>query len=124
MTDINNALSFLTVFLLIGFLTPGAQAHRADPDKNPTSSSATISIVLQPYTGHSSGAELSKGPNTLLPGLQKLLAELEIDTSGTESVKLTPKEEKDYGVWHRVGLAVPLEQIIGPDAGKENGDVV
>jgi arginase len=105
MTGINNTLSFLTGFLLVGFLTPGAQALRADPDKNPRASSAKIAIVLQPYTGHSSGSELSKGPATLLPNVQKLLAGLDIEMSGSETVNLTPEEEKDYGVWHRVGLA-------------------
>ncbi len=29
--------------------------------------------------------------------------------SGSENVKLTPEEEKDYWVWHRVRPAIPLE---------------
>jgi arginase len=90
-TQIKN-LSFLILFLClsIGFAYPSSQK---------------VSLVLQPYTGSRSGAELSTGPNILEPFVQELVAELGIEKSGPQTIKLTAAEEKDYGVWHRVGLA-------------------
>jgi arginase len=38
-------------------------------------------------------------------GVTKMLAEMGIEEAVKETVKLTPEEEKDYGAWHRVGLA-------------------
>lgn len=64
-----------------------------------------VSIVLQPYSGSRSGEELSSGPKLMYKEAVKILAETGIDLDKTEIIKLTPAEEKDYGVWHRVGLA-------------------
>lgn len=69
------------------------------------SNSLKIGIVLQPISGSRSGPELSSGPKLMYEGLVKVLAEMEIEQGLKEVVKLTPEEEKDYGAWHRVGLA-------------------
>lgn len=68
-------------------------------------SSVKVAVVLQPYTGSRGDPELSSGPGILSKEVEKLLPRLEIEQSETEVIKLTPEEEKEYGVWHRVGLA-------------------
>jgi arginase len=69
------------------------------------SNSFKVAIVLQPYTGHRRGPELSPGPEVIYKELVKLLGEMRIEHGMKEEVKLTSEEEKDYGVWHRLGLA-------------------
>jgi len=64
-----------------------------------------VSIVLQPFSGSRSGQELSPGPELMYKEAVKVLAEAEIEQTSKEIIKLYPEEEKDYGVWHRVGLA-------------------
>ena len=64
-----------------------------------------VSIVLQPYSGSRSGQELSSGPELMYKEAVKILAEAGIEQTAKEIIKLYPEEEKDYGVWHRVGLA-------------------
>jgi arginase len=64
-----------------------------------------VSIVLQPYSGSRSGQELSPGPELMYKEAVKVLAEAGIEQTAKEIIKLYPEEEKDYGVWHRVGLA-------------------
>jgi arginase len=69
------------------------------------SNSLKLGIVLQPYSGSRRGPELSPGPEILLEGLKKTLAKWRITPAAMDVIKLTPEEDKDYGVWHRVGLA-------------------
>jgi len=64
-----------------------------------------VSIVLQPFSGSRSGQELSPGPELMYKEAVKVLAEAGIEQTSKEIIKLYPEEEKDYGVWHRVGLA-------------------
>jgi len=64
-----------------------------------------IAVVLQPVSGSRSGPETSKGPQLMYEGVSKILAEIGIEEAAKEIVKLTPEEDKDYGAWHRVGLA-------------------
>jgi arginase len=64
-----------------------------------------ISLVLQPYTGSRSGSEQSTGPNIMLKEVESLLADLQAEANRVETIALTSKEEKQYGVWHRVSLA-------------------
>ncbi len=67
--------------------------------------SLKLGIVLQPYSGSRSGPELSLGPRILFEGLEKTLDELSITPAVKDMIKLTPEEDKDYGAWHRVGMA-------------------
>ncbi len=64
-----------------------------------------LAIVLQPISGSRSGPEMSQGPQLMYEGIKKMLAEMGIEESAKEIVILTPEEQKDYGAWHRVGLA-------------------
>ncbi len=70
-------------------------------DKNPIK----LAIVLQPISGSRSGPEMSSGPQLMYEGVTKMLAEMGIKEAAKKIVKLTAEEEKDYGAWHRVGLA-------------------
>lgn len=65
-----------------------------------------VAVVKNPYSGSRSGPELSNGPGILeTKGLLDILANIGCAVEKTATVKLTPEEEKDYGVWHRLGLA-------------------
>lgn len=67
--------------------------------------SIKLAIVLQPVSGSRSGPEMSQGPQLMYEGVKKMLTEMGIEEAAKEIVKLTPEEDKDYGAWHRVGLA-------------------
>jgi len=105
MTALANTLTILAGIILLSLLSNAVPGHRAGQEKKSADPSGKVAIVIQPYTGHRRGSELSSGPATILPGVEKLLSDLEIDMSGTQTIELTPNEEKDYGVWLRVGLA-------------------
>jgi arginase len=64
-----------------------------------------LAVVLQPVSGSRSGPEMSSGPQIMYDGIRKLLTELGIEEAAKEIIKLTAEEEKDYGAWHRVGMA-------------------
>jgi arginase len=64
-----------------------------------------VAIVLQPYTGHRRGPELSPAPEIIYKDLVKILGEMGIEHGLKEVVKLTSEEESEYGVWHHLGLA-------------------
>ncbi len=65
-----------------------------------------VVIVNNPYSGSRSGTELSEGPRILAEGgIKEILSHAGCKVTDTLTVQLTPEEEKDYGVWHRLGLA-------------------
>jgi len=64
-----------------------------------------IGLLLQPYTGSRGGSDLSGGPKLMLPTTSEVLKQLKVKQAALETIRLTAEEEKDYGVWHRVGLA-------------------
>ena len=65
-----------------------------------------VAIVKNPYSGSRSGSELSEGPDILEKGgLLDILSDLGCTFKKATDVRLTPEEEPDYGVWHRLGLA-------------------
>jgi arginase len=84
---------FVTVSISYGF----TMINYNDPVK--------LGIFLQPVSGSRSGPEMSSGPQLMYEGVTKMLADMGIEEATKEIVKLTPDEEKDYGAWHRVGLA-------------------
>jgi len=79
------------------------------PSQTPTlgksASALRVFVVLQPYTGHRRGPELSPGPNIVYKSLAPLFLKLGIQQAGVKHIQLSPDEEKQYGVWHRLGLA-------------------
>jgi arginase len=65
-----------------------------------------VVIVKNPYSGSRSGPELSEGPDILEDGgLKELLEKTGCIVEKIKDVRLTQEEDKDYGVWHRLGLA-------------------
>lgn len=64
-----------------------------------------IGLLLQPYTGSRGGSDLSDGPKLMLPATSEVLKQQKAKQAALETIRLTAEEEKDYGVWHRVGLA-------------------
>jgi arginase len=99
---------FIVVFSLIcitSVFSYGNYYKGAPMDGIKDSNSFKVAIVLQPYTGHRRGPELSPGPELIYKELVKLLGEMRIEHGMKEEVKLTSEEEKDYGAWHRLGLA-------------------
>jgi arginase len=65
-----------------------------------------VTVLRMPYVGERNVAEFSPGPDALLSG--GLLAELEragaLATS-PDAVRLTPKQDRQYGAWQRLALA-------------------
>jgi arginase len=75
--------------------------HTMVKDNNPVK----LAIVLQPVSGSRSGPEMSLGPQLVYESVTKMLTELGIEEAAKEIIELTSEEDKDYGAWHRVGLA-------------------
>jgi arginase len=100
------AVSVLCLFL--GSLCLG-MGHTPDwdPEETPGQSSASpkLAVLLQPYTGSRSGPDTSSGPELMLEGLSPLFTELAVQPNVVETIALPPEEERQYGEWHRVGLA-------------------
>ncbi|NIM14285.1 MAG: hypothetical protein GTO45_19800 [Candidatus Aminicenantes bacterium] len=91
------------VCILILFLYPALMcSHSAGTGGG----EMNIIIVNNPYSGSRSGPELSKGPGILAEGgVMGILSKMGCNVKNIVTVSLTPEEEKDYGVWHRLGLA-------------------
>jgi arginase len=65
-----------------------------------------ISLVKQPYHGGRNMAELSRNPDYLDEGgIHETLSESGHIMKATETVALTREEAREYGEWHRMGLA-------------------
>ena len=99
-------ISVIFLFLATSTIFIFGSVNKDRPYNSVKSSEAMkVGIVLQPYTGHRRGTELSPGPEIVYPELMKELASMGVEQGSKSVVKLTPEEEKDYGIWHRVGLA-------------------
>jgi arginase len=65
-----------------------------------------VALVKMPYTGARNVAELSDKPDYLEQGgLEGMLAEDGVWLKPISTVALTSEEEREYGEWHRLGLA-------------------
>jgi len=65
-----------------------------------------VSLLRQPYHGGRNVAELSQNPSYLTEGgLPEALGERGYELGPIRTVALTPEEEREYGEWHRMGLA-------------------
>ena len=96
---------FAGIALLFTSLNAVGTVMKNDKAITKESKSPKLGIVLQPYSGSRSGPEISSGPEILFEGLKKTLEELGVTPAAKDMIQLTPEEDKDYGVWHRVGLA-------------------
>ena len=68
--------------------------------------SLRVALVKQPYHGGRNVAELSRNPDYLEEGgIAGMLAEAGYDVTPVQTVALTQEEEREYGEWHRLGLA-------------------
>jgi arginase len=90
-------------FVILTFLVAASTSYGLAmiTDKDPVK----LAVVLQPVSGSRSGPEMSSGPKLMYEGVTTILAELGIEEAAKEMVNLTAEEDKDYGAWHRVGLA-------------------
>lgn len=79
----------------------------ADPDRYFDDSGALrVALVKQPYHGGRNTAELSRNPDYLEEGgISAELVEAGFMLKPVETVALTDPEEREYGEWHRMGLA-------------------
>lgn len=65
-----------------------------------------IALVKQPYHGGRNVAELSRNPDYLEEGgIAGMLADAGHEIRPIQTVALTPEENREYGEWHRLGLA-------------------
>ncbi|UCC73803.1 MAG: arginase family protein [Gemmatimonadota bacterium] len=65
-----------------------------------------VALVKMPYSGALNVAELSDVPDYLAEGgLEARLAGMGVEPAPMSSVALTPEEQREYGEWHRLGLA-------------------
>lgn len=64
-----------------------------------------IGIVLQPYTARTGVDEISIAPELLFAEVNPLLKKWSVNIADKVVIDLTSEEKKQYGVWHRLGLA-------------------
>jgi arginase len=65
-----------------------------------------VALVKMPYSGSRNVAELSDVPDYLAKGgIEARLAGLNVELKPIGTVELTPEERREYGEWHRLGLA-------------------
>ena len=96
--------SFVALLVLLGTVAPAmaqdAHRYKADDGK------IRVAPVKNPYSGARNVAELNPNPAYLEDGLVGMLEEeLDVHVKAIPTVALTPEEDKDYGVWHRLGMA-------------------
>src|SRR5262245_1498868 len=65
-----------------------------------------VALVKMPYRGERNVAELSDSPDYLEQGgIAERLRRQGCRLKPTAEVRLAPEEQKQYGEWHRLGLA-------------------
>jgi arginase len=65
-----------------------------------------VSLIQMPYTGARNVAELSDNPGYLhRHGISDSIRALGFAVASDETVSLTQADEREYGEWHRMGLA-------------------
>jgi len=65
-----------------------------------------IALVKMPYSGSRNVPELSPGPDYLEQGgIVEFLEGMDAAVKPVQTIRLTPEDEKEYGEWHRLGLA-------------------
>jgi arginase len=76
-----------------------------------------VALVKMPYSGSRNVAELSDVPDYLAEGgIEGRLAGMSVELKPMSTVELTPEERREYGEWHRLGLANGhLAEIVAAD---------
>ena len=93
-------ISFFSIVSILTQTSITAKEYRTDDGK------IKIAIVKNPYSGSRSSAELSEGPDALeTGGIKNILTKMECLVEKISKAELTDEEKKEYGVWHRLGLA-------------------
>jgi arginase len=82
--------------LALGAPAPAAQTHASSNGR------LRIALAKQPFSPNG----VSRGPTTMAEGgIQKILAEMGADVRVQEA-RLTSEEDKEYGGWKRLGMAL------------------
>jgi len=107
--DMSVAVRTLVALFLFTACTVQAPQEQADVDPlryRSAEGSLRIALVKQPYHGGRNVPELSRNPEYLEEGgIADLLAEAGHRLSPVRTVALTEEEDREYGEWHRMGLA-------------------
>ena len=75
-------------------------------EKSEMNGKTRVALVKMPYSGARNVAELSPGPDYLEQGgVVELLESMDVGVKPIETIRLTPEDEREYGEWHRLGLA-------------------
>ena len=91
----------LRAFLCVAFALVAALPGRTAGGQT-TSPTPRVALAQQPF----SPTGLSKGPATMADGgIRNLLADLGVEVR-VQQAALTPEEEKEYGGWKRLGMAL------------------
>jgi arginase len=92
-----------TLLALVSLLHPGGAYAQTLRD---IAGKVRVALVKMPYSGARNVAELSDAPEYLeAGGLADTLVRLGAILRPTTTVRLSPEEEREYGEWHRMGLA-------------------
>lgn len=93
--------SFIWINILILTITiSNAQKITTMEDK------IKVAIVINPYAGDRAGSEISNSPARMAEeGLIDRLGDLGVSVNQKSTVALSAEEEKEYGRWHRFGIA-------------------
>lgn len=93
-----SALSVAGVLLVVGSVL----ARNPDTDSKPV----RVALVKMPYVGERNVPDTSRGPEYLEEGgIRKLLEQQGVQVKPTDTVALTPDEERAYGSWNHLALA-------------------
>ena len=92
--------AMLPMILLVA-AAPGVASGQAVGRRLPP-----VSIVQMPYTGERNVAEISETPAYLFDhGIVDTIRGMGFAVAGAGTVALSPEDEREYGSWHRMGLA-------------------
>jgi arginase len=93
-------LAILTAALTLAPAVSSAQGYVTTEGK------VKVALVKMPYSGARNVSELSNVPDYLAQGgIEARLAGLGVELKPISTVELTPDERREYGEWHRLGLA-------------------
>jgi arginase len=91
----------LCAVVVFGF--PALALAQEKPEMNATT---RVALVKMPYSGARNVAELSPGPDYLEQGgIVEFLEGMGVAVKPIQTIHLTPEDEREYGEWHRLGLA-------------------
>jgi arginase len=81
-----------------------AQSKQSSPAQN--EGKLKVALLKMPYSGSRNVPELSDVPDYLEQGgIKARLEQAGVLVKPIQTVKLTPEQQREYGEWHRLGLA-------------------